>query len=497
MSVAPIRRLPSSVEIDRELCARSLRDYVEGAWHLVLPHERFVGGWHIDAICEHLEAVTRGEINRLVINVPPGSMKSLLVSVFWPTWEWTTQPGTRSMFATYGSALSKRDSLRARRIVESEWYRARWGHQFKASRDAWGAMKFENDKGGFRMATSVTGTVTGEHAHRLVADDLIKPMDAKTGLQLITTTALDRARDFLTQTFSTRAIDKEKTARVLIMQRLHEADPTGVALEDPDVVHLCLPMRFEPETRCETQLGFVDPRTVAGELLWSRFTDKGVDSEARILGARGTAAQHQQRPAPAGGNIVKRTDIRYWRELPRGSRTRWIQSWDFTFSDGSESDFVAGHVWLEADGCFYLVDRIAERLSFSASCAVMKTLSGKHPQAIRKVVENKANGPAIEDALVDQVPGIDLVEPRGDKTARMNAVEPLFAAHNVFVPDASLGYPWVEDVVRQWCTFPAAAHDDDCDAMTQALLDLYAHGAARLRDAMKKVRESKRSPFGG
>ena len=122
-------------KIDRELAKRSLREFVRQAWHVIEPLTPFVRGWHIDAIIEHLEAVTRGQIRQLLINVPPRHMKSLLVSVFWPAWEWILHPERRWLYASYAASLSIRDSIKCRTLIESRWYQSFWGHLFKLRGD--------------------------------------------------------------------------------------------------------------------------------------------------------------------------------------------------------------------------------------------------------------------------------------------------------------------------------------------------------------------------
>jgi hypothetical protein len=158
-------------KVDRELAMRSLREFVRQAWHVVEPSTPFVPGWHIDAICDHLEAVMRGDIRNLLINVPPRHMKSLLVSVFWPAWEWIRHPERRWLYSSYGSHLSVRDSVKCRRLIESPWYRARWGHVFSLTSDQNAKMRFDNNRSGYRLSTSVSGAVTGEGGDRIVCDD--------------------------------------------------------------------------------------------------------------------------------------------------------------------------------------------------------------------------------------------------------------------------------------------------------------------------------------
>src|SRR6202171_4519631 len=155
-------------EIDRELAERNLRDFVRLAWPVVEPRPPFVDGWHIDAITDHLQAIARGEIRNLLINVPPRHMKSLLVSVFWPCWEWVRYPQRRWLFSSYGASLSIRDSVKCRRLIESPWYQTNWGHRFSLTGDQNAKARFDNDRTGYRLSTSVGGAATGEGGDRLV-----------------------------------------------------------------------------------------------------------------------------------------------------------------------------------------------------------------------------------------------------------------------------------------------------------------------------------------
>ncbi len=159
------------IKIERELASRSLREFVRQAWHIVEPSTPYVPGWHIDAMADHLEAVTRGEIRKLLINIPPRHMKSLLVSVFWPAWEWTRYPERRWLYSSYGQHLSIRDSVKCRRLIESPWYQSRWGHLFLLTGDQNTKSRFDNNRSGYRLSTSVDGAATGEGGDRVVCDD--------------------------------------------------------------------------------------------------------------------------------------------------------------------------------------------------------------------------------------------------------------------------------------------------------------------------------------
>src|SRR5271169_247635 len=159
------------VKVERELATRSLTEFVRQAWHVLEPSTVFVPGNHIEAIVEHLEAVSYGQIRNLIINVPPRHMKSLQVSVFWPAWEWTRWPERRWLYSSYAASLSIRDSLKCRRLIESPWYQSRWGHVFSLTSDQNAKMRFDNNRSGYRLSTSVGGSVTGEGGDRIVCDE--------------------------------------------------------------------------------------------------------------------------------------------------------------------------------------------------------------------------------------------------------------------------------------------------------------------------------------
>jgi predicted phage terminase large subunit-like protein len=473
-------------EIDAELALRSLREFVRQAWLVIEPSTPFVPGWHIDAIIEHLEAVTRGEIRNLLINVPPRHMKSLLVSVFWPAWEWIRWPERRWLYSSYAASLSIRDSLKCRRLIESRWYQRLWGDRFALTTDQNTKTRFDNDRSGYRIATSVGGAVTGEGGDRIVCDDPHNVQEAESDPIRKGTT------DWYDVVMSTRVNDPRTAAKVVVMQRCHQRDLSGHLLEQRTFEHLCLPAEHEDAGRT-TSIGFVDPRTQAGELLWpERFGPKEIEQLKVSLGSYGTAGQLQQRPSPAGGGIFKRHWFRYyqWRganlppvliRLPDGTTQsieaieapqrvdEQIQSWDCSFKDVQTADYVVGQVWARLGANFLLGDQVRARMDCPATVRAVRDLSDKWPGTIAKLIEDKANGSAVIQMLNHEIPGLLPVNPQGGKIARAAAVSPLVEAGNVYLPHPDSA-PWVNDFIEECVQFPNGAHDDQVDAMTQALL---------------------------
>jgi predicted phage terminase large subunit-like protein len=464
---AELAALLDDVALDRELVRRyGLREFVRLAWPIV-ESAPFINGWHLDLICAHLEAVSRGEIDRLVINVPPGCSKSRLTSVLWPAWVWTFEPAHKWMAATFDVTLAQRDAMAMRALVKSEWYQARWPStvvdESGNAKDTQGV--FFSTEGGFRYSTTVRGGATGWHSHTQILDDPNKPSELQGNPESARNT-LDATWQWWRGTMASRKADPKRFARVVIMQRLHEADLAQRCI-DEGYTHVMLPMRFEPERRCVTRWGS-DPRIESGELLNpERFDEKAVCDTEREMGSQVASAQLAQRPAPAEGNIFKREWLtNEWDILP--ADIELMQSWDCTFKDSATADFVAGHVWGRSGSRYYLIDRVHARMGLPGTVAAVRALSAKHPGALAKVIEDKANGPAVEQTLRKEMSGILAVPPRGGKQARANAVSPLFEAGNVFVPSAKR-CPWVDAWREEMASFPFAPHDDDVDATTQAL----------------------------
>jgi hypothetical protein len=202
-----IEQLQRQAALLTKRAERSLRAYVEQAWPVLEPDIPFVHNWHIDLLAEHLEAVTAGELTRLLITVPPRSMKSLLVSVFWPTWEWIQHPGRRWIFASYAEALAMKHSVDRRLVLQSSWYQDRWGTRVQLASDQNEKGEFQNTQRGVMMATSTGGSVTGKGGDRIVVDDLHNPQQAESEAQR------ESGLAYFRQTLATR-LNNKKTGAV-------------------------------------------------------------------------------------------------------------------------------------------------------------------------------------------------------------------------------------------------------------------------------------------
>jgi predicted phage terminase large subunit-like protein len=488
MNLSALQSLEEA-HFDRELAKRGYIHFVEAAWHEVEPAQPFVNSWNVGAVCEHMEAVAKGQITRLVINVPPNTSKSMSCSVLFVPWIWTQYPSKKHIYGCYDDKLARRDSLRAKNLINSKWYQERWGEDVKINRNLQDTgEKYYTTEGGFRMITTIGGSVTGEHCDIQIVDDPIKPMET-TGVQAVNQTYLKVANDWWKHTMSTRLVDYQKGARVIIMQRLHEADLAGAMLEEGGYEHLCLPMEFEPTRKCYTSIGWEDPRTEPGELLCpARFPQEAVDILFNDLGGRGSrgaSAQLQQDPASMSGNLFKRGKEKYYRELPK-KFDKMIQSWDCTFKETNDGSFVVGQVWGRLGADFYLIDQVRERWSFTDTCKQIEYMTRKWPKAISKLIEDKANGSAVMDHLSDTISGMIAVKPKGGKEARANAIEPYWEAGNIYLPHPTIA-PWITVFLDEVFKFPAGKNDDQVDAMTQALSHMGRSNLVKLRAAMGNI----------
>jgi predicted phage terminase large subunit-like protein len=469
-----------------EIARRNFSEFVAHAWPVLEPQIPFVSGIHVEAICSHLQAVTEGKIRNLIINVPPGHAKSLLTAVFWPAWVWIDHPETRWLFSSYSAVLAVRDSVKCRRLIESDWYQERWGDRFTLTSDQNQKQRYENDRTGYRIATSVGGSATGERADIVVVDDPHSVGQSESDLER------RAAVEWWNGTMATRLNDFATGHKVVIQQRLHEADLTGDLLVRGGYELLCLPAEFEPDRASVTAIGWRDPRTKAGQLLWAeKVTAVDLAELKTTLGSYRYAGQYQQRPSPAGGGIFQRHWWRYWHppntappavevRMPDGeirhirsviqpqTQQQIVQSWDLTFKGETTSDYVVGQVWGATGADRYLLDQRRGKWSFPETREQIRILSLEWPQTQAILVEDKANGSAIVAELQHSIGRMVPVNPEGGKLVRAHAVCAQVEAGNVYVPHPATA-PWVEDFIEEATIFPAGRHDDQVDCLTQAL----------------------------
>lgn len=490
----------------------NLTEFVRAAWPSIdaTPYQ---DSWAIEALCDHLEAVTLGQIPRLLVNFPPRCGKTKVASVCWPAFTWAQRrisylsgPQVQFLCGSYNHDLSLQNSNQTRRLIQSPWYQARWGDRFELRADQNTKTQFDNDKGGSRIATSVGGSLLGIGGSILLVDDPHNTEEAES--------EADRARalNWWRELSSTRLNDPKRSAIVVVMQRLHTQDVTGVIQESDDVdrwVQLVLPMRYEERRHCVTvklpqyegDEPWEDPRRTEGELLWpERFGDREVASMERALGPYMASGRLQQLPRPSGGGILR---SEWWQPWGKEEATRYGLTWeedeyaedgrvlrkgrrefpefsfvvaslDGAFGQKQENDPSALTVWgrfsdLQGNDKFMLVYAWEGRLALHELVTKVAQICKKY-RVDRLLIEAKANGHDVASEM-KRLHGrekwlVELIDPgRLDKIARAHSVVPLFAEEMIYAPNTT----WAQMVINQAEDFPKAEHDDLVDTVTQAI----------------------------
>ena len=505
-------------EIDRRNASAKLYEFVKQAWHVVEPGIPFIPSWHIETICEHLEAVSAGDIQRLLINIPPRHSKSTIVSVMWPMWEWITTPEQKFLCASYSGSLAIRDNLKARRLVQSPWFQARWGHMFNLAGDQNAKQRFENDKTGYRIATSVGGTATGEGGSRLILDDPHGAQDAQSDAMR------ESALEWFNMVWSTRLNNPKTDAMVTVMQRLHERDISGYILEYlKDWEHICIPAEWDGKER-RTSLGAYDPRKTKGELICpDRFGPAEITKIKQNLGEYGTSGQLQQDPTPSEGGILKTKYFNLWphdQGLPAFEYI--IQSYDTAFTERTTGDPTACTVWAvftyQGQRNAMLIDAWDEHLSYpelrERAIKDWATEYGgmtkdspytRAKRADRMLIEYKASGQSlIQDLKLAKIPAVSYNPFNADKISRAHQAAPTLELGLLWIPESkknpTQAVSWASGFLKQMAKFPVAEHDDYVDTFTQVIIYLKNEGwfelpTAREFDEPRPYRRKHVNPY--
>jgi|TARA_R110002095_G_scaffold31722_1_gene30393 predicted phage terminase large subunit-like protein len=451
---------------------RSLREFTKNSWEAIEPGRDFQDNWHIDAISDHLQAVVEGDIKRLIINVPPRHMKSISVAVALPAWTWTIQPSKQFLYASYAGSLSIRDSVKCRRLIDSRWYQNHFGETFKLTGDQNQKQRFENDKTGYRIATSVGGALTGDGGDIVVIDDPHNSIEADSSA------VREGVLEWWDQSMQTRLNNPKTGAFIIIMQRLHEQDLTGHILANElgdEWDHLMLPARYEVghPTPMRSTLNFTDPRTKEGELLWpNRIDEKTLATLERSLGSYAAAGQLQQRPMPKGGGILKAEWWVPWENAELPEIEYVLQSWDTAFSTKEKSSYSARTTWgvFRKDGQInaMVLEMWYDRVSYpDLRKLAQEAYYDWEPDAV--LIEKKASGQSLlQDLRMAGVPVLEYMPDR-DKEARAHASSALLEDGRIYYPS---GKKWAKNLIDICASFPATDNDDIVDTCTQAWLRL-------------------------
>jgi predicted phage terminase large subunit-like protein len=444
----------------RALLRQNFNAFIEKAFASLAPGQTFVPSWHLQAIACQLERLRRGEIKRLIINMPPRSLKSVTASVAFPAFVLGHDPTRRIICVSYSGDLAKKHANDFRAVAEAGWYRDLFPGMRIGQKDSEG--EIELTARGFRLATSVGGTLTGRGGDLIIIDDPLKPDDAYSEVKR------NGANEWFKNTLISRLDDKRSGAILIVMQRIHLDDLTGFvqSLSD-DWTVLSLPAIAEIDEDIPISQGKVYHR-MAGEALASEREPLAVLEILKLqLGSDAFSAQYQQAPAPPGGAMIKRHWIQRYSDLPaQQDRLFLVQSWDTASKGGPENDFSVGTTWCVTKGKqWYLVDVWRKRVDYPELKAAVQNLAARF-KAQRVLVEDAGAGTSLVQELCTKVTGIIAVRPDGDKVSRMAVVSAKFEAGQVFLPERA---SWLADFETELFAFPGSRNDDQCDSVSQAL----------------------------
>lgn len=483
LQLSPTNLLVAADEAERELCRRSLAAFVRRAWHVVEPGQRYTHGPHIDVVCRALEDVTFGRERRLLINVPPGTMKSLLVNVFWPMWEWGPRqmPYIRTVGVSHEQGLGVRDNLKCRRLLLSDWFRRLWPDVLLQP-DQSEKIKFENTSTGFREVATPSN-ITGRRGDRVVVDDPLSAENANSEAER------GKVNLWFREALPTRLNNPDSSAIVVVMQRLHEQDVSGLIEQMGGWRRLVLPMRFEPD-RADP----ADWRTEEGELLFPRrFPEHVVLELERQLGTYATAGQLQQRPAPREGGLFKRHWFEFVGAVPEGHRRR-VRAWDLAATKKATSnnpDWTAGLLGSRGqDGPFILEGMERLRGSPMEVKATVNHRARSDPRGtiIRLPKDPGQAGKAQAETFVRELAGypVKVEAPTGDKATRAMPAAAQAEAGNIkiLMTGDKARDAWIEPFLDEVCMFPGGAHDDQVDALSDLVNELALGGGYDYRSAL-------------
>jgi predicted phage terminase large subunit-like protein len=452
----------SEARVFRALLRRDCSAFVRKVFATLESGQAFVPNWHLEAIAYQLERVRRGEIKRLIINLPPRSLKSVTASIAFPAFVLGHDPSRRIVCISYSGDLAKKHANDFRAVLEAPWYRELFPGTRIGQKDS--ETEIELTARGSRLATSVGGTLTGRGGDLIIIDDPLKPDDAYSEAKR------NAANEWFKSTLLSRLDDKRTGAIIIVMQRLHMDDLTGFVTSQSDEWEILdLPAIAEVEEHVpisDTKTYF---RRVGEALSPEREPPSILEHMKSQLGSDAFSAQYQQRPVPPGGAMIKRDWIKRYQELPpQRERSLILQSWDTASKGGPENDFSVCTTWvISRDGRWYLVDVWRKRVDYPALKAAVRELASQYA-ANRVLVEDAGAGTSLVQELLGKVDGIVAVMADGSKPTRMSVATAKFESGLVYLPERA---SWLADFEAELFAFPGGRHDDQCDSVSQALSD--------------------------
>lgn len=491
---------------------RSLFHFFVQGWAVLEPDVELDINWHHKLVCDVLQGILmdwlrhqrtgkkfRQRVRNAIFNLPPGTTKSRIISVFAPAWMWLHRPSWTVLCLSANPDVATRDATLARDLVMSDWYRSTFGITWTIREDVNARGKYKNTAGGERTSRGLTSKVTGNRADAIFIDD---PNDMH---EVFSEASRKEVNSKFDNAIFNRVNDPRSSVRLLMQQRGHEDDLSGHWLaKDSSVLHVCLPMEFDVARAFKSIFGS-DPRNDNGQLLHeARFTPEVIAAERERLGTFSFEAQYNQDAGSLDGGMFKREWFRFFtiagrasQDFPRPNGCTDAPAFELKFKDaananlhwtrrldldaiyvsvdatfGSVSD-AASNVGLGAIGVkgaqLFVLDDRTEAMTYPQTKAAVRKMFEDYPAARKFLIEKKANGQAILDELSAEIPGMIAVEPEGGKIARAHAMSPRYEAHQVYVLE---GAAWVAKHVDEISVFPNGKKDDRVDMMSQLVIHL-------------------------
>lgn len=442
------------------LCRQNLAPFIEKCFIEVTAGQRFLPNWHFEAIAHQLSRVARGETKRLLITLPPRSLKSLSASIAFPAWMLGRDPTRRIVAVSYASDLAIAHANSFRKVITAPWYQRLFPYiSVDHLKDT--ETETRTRVGGYRLTTTIGGSLTGRGGSIFIIDDPMKAGDAQSAAMRAKTNA------WYDETLLSRLDHKKTGAIVLVMQRLHVDDLAGHVLGQGGWTHLDLPAIAEEPMMVDLAGGRVYHRKV-GELLHPEREDQAVlDALKAAMGSLAFCAQYQQRPVPPGGNMIKWNWFGTYDHLPDSKKrgVRVVQSWDTASKSHELAAYSVGITAILADGVFYIVDVVRARLDYPDLKRKI-TAEAKRWDADSILIEDKGSGLSLNQDLRRESIFTIPITPDGDKVVRMATCTAQIEAEQVLLPRSA---PWLPDFKAELLAFPDGRHDDQADALSQLI----------------------------
>ncbi len=416
--------------------------------------------WHIDAIACALSRIADGTSKRLLLTLPPRQLKSFMTSVAWVAWQLGLNPRLSFVCVSYSNELSAKFARDCRAIMQSEWYRRTFPRTvISPSRTA--VHDFDTSVGGGRLATSVGGTLTGRGGDIIILDDVLKPDEASSEV------ARESVNEWFALTLASRLNDKKSGAIIAVMQRLHQYDLAGMLLETGEWDELSLPAIATEDSAIPLTRGRTQQRREGEPLHPAREPIAVLEQIRASIGSTAFAAQYQQQPVPAKGNVVKAEWLRSYSELPQ--RGIVAQSWDTACKNEERHDWSVCITARVDERKAYILDVWREKVEFSDLWKAVQRLAREWgPKSL--LVEDAGNGTALIQRLRNEdpkgVPSPLARRPKIDKLSRLDAASSMIEAGDLLLPAEA---PWLATFKAELLGFPSTRHDDQVDALSQLM----------------------------